>query len=295
MSFTYTPSSFASDLVMLTKPKLSILVIFTAAGGWWLAPVESSLMIGIFSVVGTTITVAAANTMNNYLEKETDRFMERTKVRPLPTGRMKPMVALCFGLILTLIAIPMLVHWVNPLAGLLASIALLSYVFIYTPLKRVSSLNTLAGSFPGALPPLIGWVSATNSIDIGGLLLFALMLLWQIPHFLAIAIYRRKEYSAAGLVMLPEERGLSFTRKQMLLYTFILLPIPLLLFFSKTCSWATLLIGSALGVWWFWQAVDGVRNNKEDAWARKFFGTSLWYLMGIFGAIVIDGAFISRL
>jgi protoheme IX farnesyltransferase len=135
----------------------------------------------------------------------------------------------------------------------------------------------------------MGWTAATNSIDIGGLLLFSVMMIWQIPHFLAIAIYRREEYAKAGLVMLPEVRGLEFTRAQMLFYTFILLPIPLLLFISNTTSWTTLILGTILSFYWFSQAIDGYRNKREDKWARKFFGTSLIYLLGMFGAILIDG------
>ena len=281
--------STISDLISLTKPRLSATVIFTAAGGWWLAPVDSHWTTGFFAVLGTTLTVWAANTMNNYLERESDLFMERTKDRPLPNKRMSPNLALTFGLVLTAISLPMLVMLTNPLTGLLAGIALISYVLVYTPLKRTSSTNTLVGAFPGALPPLMGWTAATNSIDIGGLLLFSVMMIWQIPHFLAIAIYRREEYAKAGLVMLPEVKGLQFTRAQMLFYTFILLPIPLLLFVAKTTSWTTLLVGSGLSVYWFSQAIDGYRNKKEDTWARKFFGTSLLYLMGMFGAMLIDG------
>lgn len=278
-----------SDLISLTKPRLSATVIFTAAGGWWLAPVDSHWTTGFFAVLGTTLTVWAANTMNNYLERESDLFMERTKNRPLPNKRMSPNIALAFGLVLTGISLPMLVELTNPLTGFLAGVALISYVLVYTPLKRTSSTNTLVGAFPGALPPLMGWTAATNSIDIGGLLLFSVMMIWQIPHFLAIAIYRREEYAKAGLVMLPEVKGLQFTRAQMLFYTFILLPIPLLLFVAKTTSWATLLLGSGLSVYWFSQAIDGYRNKREDKWARKFFGTSLLYLMGMFGAMLIDG------
>ena len=281
--------STISDLISLTKPRLSATVIFTAAGGWWLAPVDSHWTIGFFAVLGTTLTVWAANTMNNYLERESDLFMERTKNRPLPNQRMSPNIALIFGLVLTGISLPMLVELTNPLTGLLAGIALISYVLVYTPLKRTSSTNTLVGAFPGALPPLMGWTAATNSIDIGGLLLFSVMMIWQIPHFLAIAIYRREEYAKAGLVMLPEVKGLQFTRAQMLFYTFILLPIPLLLFVANTTSWATLVLGSGLSVYWFGQAIDGYRNKREDKWARKFFGTSLIYLMGMFGAMLIDG------
>ena len=256
---------------------------------WWLAPVDSHWSVGVFAVLGTTLTVWAANTMNNYLERESDLFMERTKNRPLPNKRLSPNTALIFGLVLTGISLPMLVELTNPLTGLLAGIALISYVLVYTPLKRTSSTNTLVGAFPGALPPLMGWTAATNSIDIGGLLLFSVMMIWQIPHFLAIAIYRREEYAKAGLVMLPKVKGLQFTRAQMLFYTFILLPIPLLLFVANTTSWATLILGSGLSVYWFSQAIDGYRNKKEDKWARKFFGTSLLYLMGMFGAMLIDG------
>jgi len=280
------------DLLTLTKPRLSSLVIFTAAGGWWLAPVESEPMIGFYAVLGTTITVGAANSLNNYLERESDKYMERTKNRPLPTGRLDAKWALLFGFVLTAISLPILVEWVHPLPGVLAAIALFSYVFMYTPMKRSSSFNTLVGAIPGALPPLIGWTAATHSIDIGGLLLFSLMLLWQIPHFLAIAIYRRSEYEEAGLVMLPSTHGLEATRRQIVLYTGALVPIPALLFLSKITGIFTLVIGSVLGFWWFWQAIDGFRHRKENIWARKFFFTSLWYLMGIFFAIILDGAFL---
>ena len=279
------------DLISLTKPRLSSLVIFTATGGWWLAPVESPPEIGLIAVIGTTLTVGAANTLNNYLERDSDKYMDRTKNRPLPTGRLPHNAALFFGLFLSLISIPMLIILVHPLPAFLAAIALVSYVFLYTPMKKVSSVNTLMGAFPGALPPLIGWTAATHSIDIGGLLLFALMLLWQIPHFLAICIYRKKEYEAAGLVMLSSSHGLDTTRRQMLLYTTALVPIPALLFLSKICGPFTLVIGSALGFWWFWQAFDGYRNEKGDAWARKFFFSSLYYLLGVFIAIIIDGTF----
>lgn len=285
-------NAMLKDLLSLTKPRLSSLVIFTATGGWWLAPVESPALVGFYAVAGTTLTVGAANTLNNYLERESDKHMTRTQNRPLPTGRLSPQAALFFGLFLTAIAIPILVILVHPLSALLAGLALISYVFIYTPMKRTSSMNTLVGAFPGALPPLIGWTAATHSIDIGGLLLFALMLLWQIPHFLAICIYRKGEYEEAGLVMLSSSHGLETTRKQILIYTMALVPIPALLFLSKVCGWSTLIIGSVLGFWWFWQAIDGFRNKREDAWARKFFFTSLYYLMGIFMAIIIDGTFL---
>ena len=177
-----TTHNFFSDLWMLTKPRLSLLVIITAAGGWWMAPVYSTWSTGIICVLGTTLTVWSANVFNNYLERDSDIFMARTKARPLPSKRMKPIHALLFGIILCLISIPLLTILVNPLCGLLGGIALVSYVLVYTPLKRVSSFNTIVGAFPGAMPPLMGWVAATNEIDIGGITLFAILFLWQIPH-----------------------------------------------------------------------------------------------------------------
>ena len=276
------------DLLALTKPRLSFLVIVTAAGGWWLAPSQVGWTEGVIAVTGTTITVGAANALNHYIERDSDKLMERTKSRPLPTGRMAPIIALIFGLFLSLISIPMLTIFSNPLSGLLAGLALISYVTIYTPLKRVSAFNTLVGAFPGAMPPLIGWTAATNSIDIGGALLFALLFLWQIPHSLAITIYRQDEYQSAGIVVLPSVQGLHSTRFQMLMYTCALLPIPPLLFLTRVSGWGTLIIGTGLGLWWAYKAWDGFAHNGQSKWARKFFFASLFYLMGVFVVMTID-------
>ena len=276
------------DLIELTKPRLSFLVIITAAGGWWLAPSQVGWVEGAIAVTGTTITVGAANALNHYIERDSDKLMERTQSRPLPTGRMDPNVALLFGLILSAISIPMLTLLNNPLSGLLAGIALVSYVMVYTPLKRVSSYNTLVGALPGAMPPLIGWTAATYSIDPGGILLFALLFLWQIPHSLAITIYREREYKNAGIVVLPSVQGIESTRFQMLMYTCALLPIPPLLFLTRVSGWGTLVIGTGLGLWWAYKAWDGFAHNGGSKWARKFFLSSLFYLMGVFFVMTID-------
>ena len=273
---------------MLTKPRLSLLVIITAAGGWWVAPVYSNWKTGILCVLGTTLTVWSANVFNNYLERDSDIFMARTKTRPLPSQRMQPIHALLFGIVLCLISIPMLTLLVNPLCGLLGGIALISYVLIYTPLKRISSFNTIVGAIPGALPPLMGWVAATNEIDIGGLTLFAILFLWQIPHFLAISIYRDREYESAGLVVLPNVRGLAVTRQQMLLYTTFLLPFPFFLSILKVTGILTAIFGSLLGIWWLYLAFLGLKKGLGNKWARKFFFASLIYLMGLFAVIFLD-------
>lgn len=249
----------------------------------------------MIAVLLTAAAVGAANALNNYLERESDRFMARTQNRPLPTGRMNPNVALVFGLVLGVLSIVSLTLLVNPLSGMLTAMALIIYVMVYTPLKRQHSVNTIVGAIPGALPPLIGWTSATNSLDIGGLLLFTTMFLWQIPHFLAIAIYRQREYENAGLVMFPSHKGIESTRQQMLLYTLALFPLPLLLFLASVVSWASLVIGTFLGGWWLQQAWNGYVNSLREKWARKFFLSSLVYLSGLFVLMSVDGILMALL
>lgn len=281
-------STAISDLIALTKPRLSALVIITAGGGLWLSGTSPSLATAIAAVGGTTMVVAAANTLNCYLERESDRDMARTAGRPLPAGRMPANTALAFGLALTAIAVPLLTFATTPLAGLLAAIALLLYVLVYTPLKRRSSINTLVGAIPGAMPPLIGWTAASGQIELGGVLLFALLFLWQIPHSLAITIYRRNDYERAGLVMLPSEHGMVVTRRQMLLYTFALLPLPLMLMHAGVSGLLTVAVGTGFGLWWLWKAWDGFLNEGGPKWARNFFLASLIYLTGVFAVLSVD-------
>ena len=200
------------DLIALTKPRLSALVLFTAGGGLWLSDTPVPATTAAAAVLGTTLVVGGANALNCYLERDVDQLMGRTALRPLPAGRLHPSAALAFGLLLSFVSVPLLTFATTPLAGLLAAVALVLYVVVYTPMKRRSSLSTLVGAVPGALPPLIGWTAATGQLDPGGLALFAILLLWQIPHSLAIGVYRRMEYEAAGLVVFPSEHGLPATR-----------------------------------------------------------------------------------
>jgi protoheme IX farnesyltransferase len=278
----------ARDLVSLTKPRLSGLVLFTAGGGLWLAPNHVDAITGLAAVFGTTLVVGGANALNCYLERETDKLMGRTRTRPLPAGRLSAKAGLWFGLVLSLVSVPLLTLLTTPLAGLLAAIALVSYVIIYTPMKRQSSFSTLVGALPGALPPLIGWTAATGTLDPGGLALFALLFLWQIPHSLAIGIYRGPEYAAAGLKVYPNEHGLPAARLQALLYTTPLVAVPLLLVQLGLGGWATLIAGATLGTWFFALALQGYRHGGEARWARRFFIASLIYLTGLFGALGAD-------
>ncbi len=279
---------FVRDLISLTKPRLSALVLVTAGGGLWLSDVGTDAITAIAAVGGTLMVVAGANALNCYLERDTDRLMARTAQRPLPTGRMRPETALAFGLLLSGISVPLLTLATTPLAGLLAAIALVSYVLVYTPLKRRTSLSTLVGALPGALPPLIGWTAATGRLDAGGLVLFAILFLWQIPHSLAIGIYRQKEYERAGLVVFPTEHGLAATRRQMLLYAIPMAPLPLVLVHLGVSGPATLIVGSGLGLWFLWTCWVGLHHERGAKWARKTFFASLVYLTALFAVLAVD-------
>ncbi|MBC7174027.1 MAG: protoheme IX farnesyltransferase, partial [Polyangiaceae bacterium] len=223
------------DMVALTKPRITMMVVITAAGGMWLASRalgELALSpLRVFGVLATTaMVVGGANALNCYLERESDRHMERTRTRPLPARRLDPRLALYFGIALGLISVPILVVAANPLTGVLGALALLIYVAIYTPMKAVTPTALLVGAVPGALPPLMGWTAVTNSLDVPGLVLFAILFLWQIPHFIAISIFRQEDYERAGLKVLPSVQGLGPAKVQTAFYASLLVPVSLMLF-----------------------------------------------------------------
>ncbi len=187
------------ELALLTKPRITLLVLVTAAGGLWIAPERVSAVTAIVTLAATAAVVSAANALNCWLEREIDKHMTRTANRPLPARRLEPRVALAFGIGVGLFSVPVLWIAANPLTGLLAAIALVTYVGIYTPMKQRSAKALLIGAVPGALPPLMGYTAATNRLDAVGLAVFGILFFWQLPHFLAIATFRREEYERAGI------------------------------------------------------------------------------------------------
>jgi len=279
---------FVRDLWSLGKPRLSSLVIFTAGGGLFLAGGSPSAHTVIAAILGTTMVVASANTLNNTIERDSDKYMARTATRPLPAGRMAPWVALTYGLVLAAISFPWLYLATTPLAALLALIALLVYVCVYTPLKRRSWLSVLVGGVAGAMPPLIGWTAVTGTIDPGGLALFAVLFLWQVPHSLAITIYRKEEYAKAGLKVLPNEVNDAYTRQQIMAYVVGLVAVTLWMVRLGLGGSITLAGASGLGLVFLAKAWKGLRTNGGAAWARNLFLYSLVYLSGLFVFMVID-------
>lgn len=282
------PRIAPADLVALVKPGILVFALITAAGGLALAPGVPSATEWLWLVLGTGLIVGAANALNMYLERDVDCRMARTKNRPLPAGRLAPQVALVFGLTLVGVAVPVLTFLVDPLTGLLGVIAFISYVLLYTPMKQRSTIATLVGSVPGAMPALMGWTAATGSIDVGGLAVFGVLFLWQIPHFHAIALFRRKDYHRAGLKILPVERGDEVTRYAILFYLAAQVQLSLMLFPLGVAGVWYLAAAAILGGVYFVYALVGLRHGGPR-WARNLFLLSIAYLPLLFGAMILDG------
>lgn len=229
------PSSLSSklrDYYTLTKPEVNLLILMTTSAGYYLAS-RGPLRVGglISTLVGTLLVASGTATLNQWMERVWDGQMRRTAMRPLPSGRVSSREALVFGILLSVAGGIYLAVAVNVLSALLAVSTLLSYLFIYTPLKRKTPLCTMIGAFPGAMPTLIGWAGAGTAINRQALLLFGVLFLWQFPHFLAIALMYRDDYSRAGYHMLPSfDRDSRFTRAEILVFTLVLIAITILPF-----------------------------------------------------------------
>jgi protoheme IX farnesyltransferase len=278
-----------SDYVALTKPRLNVLVVATSAAGYYLGaatpPAPWSMAV---AVCGTALVAAGSAVLNQVYERDTDALMRRTRLRPLPDGRVTADEAAILGVGLAALGILLLVVRTNELASLLALATLILYVVIYTPLKRRSEMATLVGAIPGALPPLIGWAAAHGSLSIGGWVLFAIVFLWQIPHFMAISWLYREDYSKAGFPMLPViDPGGRSAGRQALIYAWALLPVTLLPtavgLSGRIYFWIALILGSGI-VWLSWRfALD-----RSDRIARALFLGSIVYLPLIWVAMILN-------
>ena len=278
----------AGDLVALTKPGILSFALLTCAAGMSLAPGYAGPEVWLPLLLGTGMLVGSANALNMYLEREVDCLMARTRNRPLPAKRMEPIWALGFGVLLAAISVPLLSFAVNPLTGFLGVVALVSYVLWYTPLKQRTSLAAFVGGIPGAMPPLLGWTAVTGGLELGGLAIFGIMFLWQIPHFHAIALFRRKEYARAGLKTLPGERGPAVTRLSILLYSLAQVQLSLMLYPLGVAGRVYLIAAALLGLVTIVYVAAGARSGGPR-WGRRVFLMSIIYLPLLFIAMVLDG------
>lgn len=285
------PSSLrqlARDLAALMKPNITLLVVITSAGGLWMAPGALPALPLTVALLGTLGVVVGANTLNCYIERESDKQMARTKGRPLPAGRLSARGALLYGLTLAALSTLALWTWVNTTTALLALIAFISYVWVYTPMKRLSPQAVTVGSLPGAMPPLMGWTAVTGSIDAPGLALFGVMFMWQIPHFIAIAFYRQREYERAGLKTMPAVYGHTSALWQSLIWSVALVAVSLTLEPLGVAGRLYTLIAALLGAGFLAYSAAGFRAQQRNAWARRFFVYTLIYISLLFGALVLD-------
>lgn len=280
-----SPRVAVRDLVSLAKPRVTSLVLVTAGGGMWLAPGHISPARAILALVGTALAVAAANALNCWIERESDGRMSRTKNRPLPAGRLAPRVALGFGLALALLSLPLMAWGGGLVTAGLGLLALVSYVGLYTPLKRVSPKALVVGAVPGALPPLMGWAAVTGRLDAGGLALFGILFFWQLPHFLAIALHRRADYATAGIQVTPVARGERVARWHAVLWTLALVPISLLLEPLGVAGTGYTVVAAVLGATFLAWTFAGLRPSAGTPWARGLFRFSLAYLTILFVAL----------
>ena len=276
------------DAVELAKPRITGMVVFTTAMGLWAAPAPLSAARTVALLVGTTMLVASANIFNSWMERDVDARMLRTKERPLPAGRFDPWSALALAVGLGVFAIPILAVIVNPLTALLGAIAHAVYVLVYTPLKRVTPWALEIGAIPGAVPPLMGWAAATNGVAAGGWLLFGILFLWQLPHFIAIAIYLREDYARGGLRVVSVVRGEASARRRLLAWTVVLVAWSFLALPLGAAGIPYAVVAAIVGLGFLAIAVDGVRRAVGGAWARRAMLYSLVYLVAVAAALVLD-------
>lgn len=278
-----------ADFVALAKPRLNVLVVATSAAGYYLGTTgRPALLPMAAAVTGTALVAGGAAVLNQLYERDTDALMERTRLRPLADRRLSPLDAWVFGVALASAGLLTLAVVSGVIATLLALATIVIYLVVYTPMKRRSSLSTLVGAVPGALPPLIGWAASSGTLSVGGWSLFAIVFLWQIPHFMAIAWMYRDDYQRAGFPMLPvvEPDGRR-TGRQAVLYAAALLPVSLVPSMvgvsGQLYFWLALVLGTGL-------VALAVRfaSHRSDSAARALFYGSITYLPLLWAAMVLD-------
>jgi protoheme IX farnesyltransferase len=282
--------SLLADLVTLTKPRvISLLLLTTVAPMYATGRAAPSPALVLVVLVAGYLMAGGANAINMWFDRDIDDKMSRTRLRPIPAGRMAPPVALVFGLGLGVVSFALFWQLVNPLSALLALGGLLFYVFIYTVwLKRSSPQNIVIGGAAGAFPPLVGWAAATGSLDLAAVYLFAIVFYWTPPHFWALALIKRAEYARAGVPMLPVVRGERRTKVEMLIYTLMLLPLTFMPVLFGAFGWFYAVSAALLGAPMLWYCIRLLRESNAIPTAWGLYRYSLLYLALLFLAMAVD-------
>ncbi|HEV2806422.1 MAG TPA: heme o synthase [Chthoniobacterales bacterium] len=283
-----TRGGFISDFAELVKARLTLLVLLTTAVGYYLGARGPINFPGLFhAVFGTALAAAGAAALNQWWERRLDALMHRTRARPIPAGRMPARDALILGCLLSVAGIVYLSVACNALSAMLAAATIIVYIFAYTPLKRVSTFNTLVGAIPGALPPVVGWAASTGQMDIGAWSLFAILFFWQLPHFFAIAWMYREDYARAGFEMISKDDNTGArSASQSVLFCILLLLISGIPEFLGLVSSVYLLIELVLNGLFIFVAMRFLRTQQRTD-ARRLFLTSIAYLPLLLGGLVL--------
>lgn len=282
-----TRRSFLSDFAELVKARLTLLVLLTTAVGYYLGAAGPISFAGLFhAVFGTALAAAGAAALNQWWERRLDALMHRTKTRPIPAGRMSPRDALILGCLLSIAGVIYLTILSNWLSATLAAATIVIYIFAYTPLKRISTFNTLVGAIPGALPPMVGWAAATGRLDPGAWSLFAILFFWQLPHFFAIAWMYREDYARAGFEMVSKDDDSGArSASQSVLFCFLLLFISGAPAFLKIVSSTYLAAELVLNGLFIFAAMRFLKT-QQTVDARRLFLTSIVYLPLLLVALI---------
>jgi heme o synthase len=280
----------AGDFFALMKPRVMALAIFTAFVGMLAAPGVINPAVAIAATLAIALGAGAAGVLNMWYDMDVDAVMSRTSERPIPSGRVAPADALNFGLLLATLSVMMLEMLVGWLAASLLAFTIFFYVVVYTMwLKRSTPQNIVIGGAAGALPPVIGWAAATNSLGVESLVLFMITFLWTPPHFWALALFKVGDYAKAGIPMMPNVAGERSTRRQIFAYSLVLAPVGLL---PWTFGFATSFYGivsAALGagfIWHAWKLLGSPSGDKSSA--KALFAYSILYLFAIFAVLLVD-------
>ena len=283
------PQSILRSYVALTKPRIISLLVFTALGGMFLdSGGTPDPLLTVIVLSGGAIAAGGANALNHYLDRDIDQLMSRTATRPVASGSIPPIHAMWFGITLNVFAFAILGWLVNPLSAVLTLSATLFYVFVYTmTLKRSTPQNIVIGGAAGAIPPMVGWVAVTGSLDLPALYMFAIVFFWTPPHFWALSLLIKDDYSEAGVPMLPVVAGISETKRSILLYTILLTALTAMFFTTRAVGWVYFVGALALGIGFVYSAYRLMRRPGIEG-AKSTYLYSLAYLALLFTLMMID-------
>ena len=282
------PVSEVRDYIALLKPGVMTLVVFTGAVGLLIAPGTLHPFLALVAIACIAVASGAAASINMWYDRDIDIHMKRTQNRPIPAGRVPAVEALSLGIALSILSVTVMAVAINFVAAALLAVSIAFYVFVYTMwLKRSTPQNIVIGGAAGAFPPMIGWASVTGGIDINSIALFLIIFMWTPPHFWALALFRCGDYAKVGGPMMPVVAGEAATKKQMLIYTILLLPITLVPVANGLLGVFYGVTAVLTGLWFLRHAVRVLRNAEEKA-PHKMFGYSILYLFVLFGAMVAD-------